>query len=1589
MTHFVYFSEGMIMTNRTHLIRYLLALLALMIALAACSGGGDTTPASTPEPTAEQTTTVAMLPTEEPTSEPSPIPGQRRGDNDSDGDGIEDQFDVCPTDGDYGYGIDAMGCPNDSDKDGYPDHQDACPNEADLGYGINPDGCPIRDSDGDGVVDDTDACPNEADLGYGINPDGCPIRDSDGDGVVDDTDACPNEADLGYGINPDGCPIRDSDGDGVVDDTDACPNEGDTHGLGVDVDGCPIQPQPTPDVTPLVSGDINARPTINMGIEAYCQYFYTQPTAVFRLINPNTIDINASYTDQNGNVIMVNIPPGGDLYQYVTPNENGFASIQFNGVTNYAQVTNCFTAQLSVINTTCDAGMVTFTVFNSGPGTVQRAITWQLFGAQTTSGSFDQFGDEMTPNEQFDISGMADADGFLRFVVADYNFSFTNDTPCLIGEPTPEATPTEEFTPEATPTEEFTPEATPEMTLEVTPELTPVVTPTEEFTPEVTPEATETPNQLTLPEPPAFSIDSITCPTLGTLTITYTNGDFGAYSDALTPVLNQIIPQGVDLSSGLSQIMLGFSSSPVIITHTSPGSISDTSNMVATSLTGIQITPGTYTITIPLTQSGMPIINPPPAGAPLYLNVITPRQLAVFFNTILQPLVDLYNNGVTITTDDLQQALSGMMSANNFVQSLIYSQQLEQSLLDDCLQIIEPNLQITITDQCNAETGINTISFTITGADAIHNAVQSLGNIATSFPLIYFINGQQAVLPFQDGVHTVDVDTNNVGILSVNYINPAYYNAFVNSLLNPTTNPMPSDIPPMLTQILTVCGNTTNITIPEPPTMSIESITCPAGGQITLTMNIADDTTYVAGVQMLLTTLFTAAGVSGQTPYDVPMLISGINSMITSIPIVITHTTPLDPNALMGGGLPSNLVGYGTVSGNTGTTRTYTLTMVMPPPTGARLYATFINPYLILDAVVDAVMPLFERVQNGEQITMTDLQNALSFLTSGNLPDLVLRMLVNQELSPELVGECIPVYEPFIMTISEQCDANTSRISITMSGANYLASMGDSQIPVFINDIPYTLNLQDGTQTIAIDTTGMTTLQMRYYNPDYVNAAVEAMANNSQPPSDIPMMLTRDLTVCSVVVTPTEEFTPVVTPTEEFTPVVTPTEEFTPVVTPTEEFTPVVTPTEEFTPVVTPTEEFTPVVTPTEEFTPEMTPIVTIEIPTLPTLPTLPPLPTLPTPDAPIDVPCGFTTIIGGQVVIDLSGAGCDPQTERPVQNWQPITIGGAVCLPEIIYHTDETGDWELFWASDSRAPENLSDGVGTIDLAPTRSPDGQWIAFASNRDGNWELYAATVDGRIVVRLTDNDSAVDFDPSWSPDGTKIVYESNLDGNWELRMIDLLTGEKTRLTNHPAPDINPTWSPDGTTIAFQSSREDGLWQIYLMDIATGAITRLSDGTGDDINPQYHPDGNAILYQSGDALMVMDTTGNRLPEIPVMGMRVANAIWSPDGAYIAYQAMPELGFANLYVYEIATNTTRQITTNGNAFSPAWICDTTNIVFTSNVLGNNNLYVLNALPMDAPPHDLAVLTPNIGGDANQRDPQNTPSEEDASRGGNLPPK
>ena len=91
----------------------------------------------------------------------------------------------------------------------------------------------------------------------------------------------------------------------------------------------------------------------------------------------------------------------------------------------------------------------------------------------------------------------------------------------------------------------------------------------------------------------------------------------------------------------------------------------------------------------------------------------------------------------------------------------------------------------------------------------------------------------------------------------------------------------------------------------------------------------------------------------------------------------------------------------------------------------------------------------------------------------------------------------------------------------------------------------------------------------------------------------------------------------------------------------------------------------------------------------------------------------------------------------------------------------------------------------------PAWSPDGQQIAFESDRDGNREIYVMNADGTAQRRLTEN-LAADLAPAWSPDSRFLVFTSERDGDANLFVVEVATGAVARLTSDPGFDDEPAW-----------------------------------------------------------------------------------------------------------------------------------------------------------------------------------------------------
>ena len=149
-----------------------------------------------------------------------------------------------------------------------------------------------------------------------------------------------------------------------------------------------------------------------------------------------------------------------------------------------------------------------------------------------------------------------------------------------------------------------------------------------------------------------------------------------------------------------------------------------------------------------------------------------------------------------------------------------------------------------------------------------------------------------------------------------------------------------------------------------------------------------------------------------------------------------------------------------------------------------------------------------------------------------------------------------------------------------------------------------------------------------------------------------------------------------------------------------------------------------------------------------------------------------------------------------------------------------------------------------------TFSSDGRFIAYASDRAGNFDIWVQPVAGGEPVQITKS-SAHETQPDWSPDSSMIAYRSEADGGG-IHVVPALGGTERRLAQG---GYRPRFSPDGGSVMFLSSLEHETTNVarpdvYLVPSRGGAPRRLFERFWDQVGAFYHidwhPDGTRISF-----------------------------------------------------------------------------------------------------------------------------------------------
>jgi len=153
-----------------------------------------------------------------------------------------------------------------------------------------------------------------------------------------------------------------------------------------------------------------------------------------------------------------------------------------------------------------------------------------------------------------------------------------------------------------------------------------------------------------------------------------------------------------------------------------------------------------------------------------------------------------------------------------------------------------------------------------------------------------------------------------------------------------------------------------------------------------------------------------------------------------------------------------------------------------------------------------------------------------------------------------------------------------------------------------------------------------------------------------------------------------------------------------------------------------------------------------------------------------------------------------------------------------------------------------------------------------------------------VLRQVTFDSGLQQEPSWSPDGQSVAYASERSGNSNIWIQTLADPNPVRITSASERDSQPDWSPDGRSLVFRSERDAG--GLFVVAAHGGDERRIASF---GYWPRWSPDGSLVLFSSsghegGTPKMYVVGLDGRPPQPVradmVSGLGALHVAWKPD-------------------------------------------------------------------------------------------------------------
>lgn len=245
-------------------------------------------------------------------------------------------------------------------------------------------------------------------------------------------------------------------------------------------------------------------------------------------------------------------------------------------------------------------------------------------------------------------------------------------------------------------------------------------------------------------------------------------------------------------------------------------------------------------------------------------------------------------------------------------------------------------------------------------------------------------------------------------------------------------------------------------------------------------------------------------------------------------------------------------------------------------------------------------------------------------------------------------------------------------------------------------------------------------------------------------------------------------------------------------------------------------------------------------------------------------------------------------------QDFDPfITMGGSKIIFASTRHSPKSDIY--YKKADGRVIEQVTHTPNANEKQAQLSPDGQTIIFASDREGQWNIYETsfTQRGSRILEVVRN-GRVNEQPCYSPNGSKVAYATWMPrkGQWFIAVMDRRSQQETIY----GPGLFPKFSPDGTKLLFQRprTRSPQWFSIWILDLETENNSEIiSNNQWAAVTPNWSPDGKKIIFAAinksihangayaGDDIYTIWADGTHLVRLTNDDAPDWNPIWSTNG------------------------------------------------------------------------------------------------------------